>query len=198
MKYKLVASLLVAIAFSGLMQMFAQTITTGDLAGTVSDPSGAVVTNGVVELRNLEEGSVNTAKTSSSGYYHFAYLKPGNYKVTAAASGFETSEKTVNVALGAGVSANFTLTLGAATTTVEVTGAASEIETEDANLTANFSSKQLDLLPNPGDDLARRGDEYRRWRDVRRRQLRSLWIARHFESLYPRRFKRQRPVLQRE
>jgi hypothetical protein len=154
MKYKLVASLLVAIAFSGLMQMFAQTITTGDLAGTVSDPSGAVVTNGVVELRNLEEGSVNTAKTSSSGYYHFAYLKPGNYKVTAAASGFETSEKTVNVALGAGVSANFTLTLGAATTTVEVTGAASEIETEDANLTANFSSKQLDLLPNPGNDLS--------------------------------------------
>ena len=63
-------------------------------------------------------------------------------------------EKRVTVALGASPSLNFQLTLGGATTTVEVTGATAAIETEDANLTANFDAKQVEMLPNPGNDLS--------------------------------------------
>ncbi len=44
--------------------------------------------------------------------------------------------------------------LGSSTTTVEVTTAAAAIETEDANLTANFNTRQVELLPNPGNDLS--------------------------------------------
>jgi hypothetical protein len=154
MRFRTVAAFLAIFALAGALQMGAQTITTGELAGTITDPSGAVVANAAVQLKSLDEGSVNNAKSSADGYYKFAYLKPGNYSVSVSAAGFQSSDKKVVVALGASASLNFQLGLGASTTTVEVTTAAQAIETEDANLTANFSSRQLDLLPNPGNDLS--------------------------------------------
>ena len=156
MRLRLAAILFSLATLAGAFQVQAQTITTGDLAGTITDPSGAVVPNATVVLKSLDEGSTNSSNTNSSGYYHFSYLKPGNYSVTANAPGFQTTEKKVVVALGASPSTNFQLTLGGASTTIEVTGAAAQIETEDANLTANFSSKQLDLLPNPDEYSATR------------------------------------------
>jgi len=154
MHSRLIATMLLSLLFTAASQLNAQTITTGDLAGTITDPSGAVVANATVQLKSLDEGSVNNTKTNSTGYYHFAYLKPGNYSVVANATGFQTTEKRVTVALGESPSVNFQLTLGGASTTVEVTGVASAIETEDANLTANFSARQVELLPNPGNDLS--------------------------------------------
>jgi len=145
---------LFVFVFAATLGLSAQTITTGELAGTITDPSGAVVAAAAVEIKSLDEGSVNNTKTNASGYYQVSYLKPGNYSVTATAPGFQSSQKKVTVALGASPSLNFQLTLGSSATTVEVTGAAPEIETEDANLTANFNAKQVELLPNPGNDLS--------------------------------------------
>jgi hypothetical protein len=147
-------ALFVLFVIAGTFQVSAQTMTTGELAGTITDPSGAVVPDASVELKSLDEGSVVAAKTNSSGYYQFAYVKPGNYKVTANASGFQASQKKVAVALGASASVNFQLNLGSSSTTIEVTGAATALETEDANLTANFDARQVELLPNPGNDLS--------------------------------------------
>lgn len=154
MRFRTMAIFLAIFALAGALQVWAQTITTGELAGTVTDPSGAVVANAPVQLKSLDEGSVTNQKTSSNGYYNFAYLKPGNYSVTVGAPGFQAAQKTIVVALGASASLNFQLALGSSTTTVEVTTAAPSIETEDANLTANFNSRQLALLPNPGNDLS--------------------------------------------
>lgn len=154
MRFRTLAMFLAIFALAGALQMWAQTITTGELAGTVTDPSGAVVANSPVQIKSLDEGSVTNQKTSSNGYYHFAYLKPGNYSVTVTAPGFQASEKKVVVALGASSSLNIQLSLGSSTTTVEVTTGTQAIETEDANLTANFGSKQLEMLPNPGNDLS--------------------------------------------
>ena len=154
MRFKNFAMFLAIFALAATLQIWAQTITTGELAGTVTDPSGAVVANVPVQLKSLDEGSVNNQNTSSNGYYHFAYLKPGNYSITVNAPGFQAAEKKVTVALGAAASANFQLALGSSTTTVEVTTAAAAIETEDANLTTNFNARQVELLPNPGNDLS--------------------------------------------
>ena len=154
MRFRTLAMFLAVFVLAGALQMWAQTITTGELAGTVTDPSGAVVASVPVQLKSLDEGSVTNQKTSSNGYYHFAYLKPGNYGVTVSAPGFQAAEKKVVVALGASSSLNFQLALGSSTTTVEVTTGAQAIETEDANLTANFNSKQIEMLPNAGNDLS--------------------------------------------
>ncbi|MBV9482743.1 MAG: TonB-dependent receptor [Acidobacteria bacterium] len=149
---RLVLTAITIAVFIGTLM--AQTITTGQLSGTVTDPSGAVMPNVPVTLKSLDDGSVTSGKTTSQGYYEFAYLKPGNYSVGVNASGFQAAEKKVAVSLGAVATANFQLALGSSTTTVEVSGTGAAVETEDANLTANFNSKQLDLLPNAGNDLS--------------------------------------------
>jgi len=154
MRFRSIAAFFAVLTLAGVLQMGAQTITTGELAGTITDPSGAVVANANIELRNLDEGSISNAQSSSIGYYQFAYLKPGKYSVKVNAAGFQNAQKTVQVALGASASVNFQLTLGASSTTVEVTTEAAALETEDANLTANYNTRQLDLLPNPGNDLS--------------------------------------------
>jgi carboxypeptidase family protein len=142
------------MVLSAMSISLCQTITTGELAGTVTDPTGAVVADASVQLKSLDVGSVIKTKTNAQGYYQFSLLRPGTYVVDVTASGFESAKKQLGVALGAGATANFQLALGTSSTTVEVTGAAASIETEDANLTANFNAKQLDLLPNPGNDLS--------------------------------------------
>jgi hypothetical protein len=132
----------------------AQTITTGGLSGTVTDPSGAVVANASVQLKSLLDGSVTSGKTNTQGAYNFSYLKPGDYSVTVNASGFQTEVRKVTVALGAGATTNFQLSVGSSTTTVEVTGTSALVETENANINANFNSRALEMLPNPGNDLS--------------------------------------------
>jgi len=137
-----------------LSQLWAQTTTTGELSGAVTDPSGAVVPNADVTLKSLDTGSVANGKSNGDGLYRFAYLQPGNYTVSVSASGFQTTEKRIVVALGASASSNFKLVVASGSTTVEVSGAPPSVETEDANLTANFNSKQMEFLPNPGNDLS--------------------------------------------
>src|ERR1700722_13744402 len=73
---------------------------TGALTGTVTDPSGGVVTGATVTATNIGTGQARTTTTDSSGNYKFSLLNPGSYKVTFSASGFKTADVpsvTVNV-----------------------------------------------------------------------------------------------------
>jgi len=145
------AVLLVAGLFA--VQMMAQTTTSGDLAGTVTDPSNAVVSGASVSVTSVDTGSNYNTKTTSTGSFRAPSLKPGNYKVTIMQSGFRTTVETVTIALGAVTTANIQMQVGQGSETVEVTGAAPLIQTEDANISTSFSQKQVDLLPNGGNDL---------------------------------------------
>ena len=145
------ALLLVAGLFA--MQMMAQTTTSGDLAGTVTDPSNAVVSGAGVSVTSVDTGANYTTKSTSTGSYRAPSLKPGDYKVTVTQSGFRTTVETVTIALGAVTTANIQLQVGQGSETVEVTGAAPLIQTEDANISTAFTQKQVDLLPNGGNDL---------------------------------------------
>ena len=147
-------TLLALFALIGAFQLYAQTITTGELGGTVVDPSGAVVPDATVQLKSLDEGSVSVVKSNAGGYYKFAVLKPGNYTITISATGFKSSQQRVAIALGASVAANFKLELGSSTTTVEVSATVEGVDTENANLNTNFDANQVALLPNPGNDLS--------------------------------------------
>lgn len=139
---------------AAVSRLYGQTSTTGELAGTVTDPSNAVVPNAVVTLKNLGTGAVTNTKTNGDGLYKFAYLSPGSYNVSVSTRGFQTVEKKIVIVLGSSASSNFKLELSGTTTTLEVTGAAASVSTEDANLTANFNSRALEDLPNPGNDLS--------------------------------------------
>ena len=130
-----------------------QTIVTGGISGIVTDPSGAAIAGATVTLNNAFTGVTQTATTGSDGGYGFALLKPGTYAVTVEQSGFSKAIQSVDVLLGRTTTANIKLQLGSATTTVEVTGAAPVLQTEDANITTNFDTQQVQNIPNPGNDI---------------------------------------------
>ena len=135
------------------LQAVAQNATTGAISGTVTDPSGAVVSGAAVSIVSVETGSASNTTTAASGTYGFALLTPGQYKVTVKQSGFRTTEQTVPVAVGQTSTVNLHLTVGQGSEVVEVSGTVPLIQTEDANIQTTFSAKQVDLLPNGGNDL---------------------------------------------
>jgi hypothetical protein len=154
---RLLARLLFALLSLALflsMQLSAQTSTTGDIDGVVTDPTGAVVANAAVTLKNLDNGASQSAKTNADGSYKFALLKPGNYSVGVEAAGFQSATKRFSVALGAAVAANIQLAVSSSQETVEVTSQTASVETENADLNTNFDARQVALLPNPGNDLS--------------------------------------------
>src|SRR5271168_2738319 len=78
----------------------AQSLTTGDIAGTVTDASGAVVPNAKVTLKNNAQGSEENASTNGAGLYRFSLLSPGKYTVTVKVSGFDSISRETVVNLG--------------------------------------------------------------------------------------------------
>ena len=133
-------------------QGFAQSLISGDIAGTVTDPSGAVIPNVPVTLKSLDTGATQTSTTNQTGAYRFSLLKPGHYTVTASQSGFQKSERAIEVSVGQMATADLQLTVGSNTQTIEVLGAAPLINTEPSMNTA-FSQVEVEELPSPGGDM---------------------------------------------
>jgi hypothetical protein len=146
--------LMFVLAVMTVANLCAQTATTGDIAGVVTDPTAAVVSGASVALKNLDTGASTSTTTNSQGSYNFAFLQPGNYSITASGAGFQKIVTKVTVALGSSVTANLQLAISSQSETVEVTDAVTGVQTEDANLETNFSAQQIAVLPNPGNDLS--------------------------------------------
>jgi len=131
----------------------AQTIISGDIAGTVTDPTGAALPNAAVTLTSSESGSVQTVNTDATGGFRFALLRPGIYKLQVSAAGFAPITQTVTAVVGQVVAANVRVSVKGTSEVVEVTGAMPLLQTESANLAATYTPKEIELTPNPGGDL---------------------------------------------
>src|SRR6266436_264126 len=131
----------------------AQSIITGAVRGTITDPSGAVLSNATVTLKNVATDDTQQATTNSNGIYLFPLLRPGNYTVTVEETGFRTTVINVTVTLGQTARADLKLELGSATQSVEVSAGGVEVQTEDGNISSNFDTRQVENLPNPGGDI---------------------------------------------
>jgi len=147
-------ALVFAVAVMSVASLRAQTATTGDIAGVVTDPTAAVVSGVSVTLKNVDTGSSTSTTTNSQGSYNFPLVQPGRYSVSVTAQGFQPITRNVTVALGSSVTANLQLSISSQSQTIEVTGEGTGIQTEDANLETNINAQQLAVLPNPGNDLS--------------------------------------------
>jgi hypothetical protein len=116
---------------------FGQAIS-GNLVGTVSDQTGAVVANAEVTATNVGTSASAVAHSNSTGEYRFDNLPVGTYKITVKAQGFTTFVEQADVELNKTGTRNARLTPGAASETVEVTGAAPMIDTSTAQLQSTF------------------------------------------------------------
>jgi len=134
--------------------LLAQSATTGEISGTVSDPSGAVVPNVPVTLKSVEKGYTQSATTNSQGAYRFSLLAPGNYTISATASGFKTTTVTQPVSVGAVAITNITMELGTTGTTVEVSGEAPLLQADSSEISTTMNTLAVQSLPNPGNDLS--------------------------------------------
>ncbi len=128
------------------LAVYAQSAT---LNGTVTDPSGAVVTGAKVQVQDVSTGTTYTQTTSANGAYTFSNLKPGTYKLTVSAKGFKTSTiPSVQVDVGKIQAANVKLQLGEVTQTVEVTSIGQTLQTADASIGNVLNEASLQSLPS--------------------------------------------------
>lgn len=131
----------------------AQSTTSGDVSGIVTDPSGAAIPGATVTLTNNATGATKTLSTGTDGSYRFALLPPGRYVVGVVATGFTPKKANVMVSVGQVQSANLSLQVGAATQTVTVTAEAAPVQINNANISTGFTASQVALVPNGGGDL---------------------------------------------
>ncbi|GGH08864.1 hypothetical protein GCM10011586_26630 [Silvibacterium dinghuense] len=123
----------------------------GTITGVVQDPSGAVVPKAKVTLTEIDTGLVLDRSSNESGVYVFSPLKIGNYKVSATASGFQTTTRE-NVHLDAQQRLNIVLSLvpGAVTQTVTVTDAAPLLQTQTNEVGQVISAETINNTPLNG------------------------------------------------
>ena len=136
---------------SGIVPVLAQTtISTGSIVGTVTDPSGAVVSGVKVTITNKGTGQVITTTTTSTGNYASGALNPGNYQVRIEGQGFKTTEFASTVQVNTTSSGNVKLELGQSAQVVEVQASELAVNTEQATVQGVLTSEQIENLPING------------------------------------------------
>jgi hypothetical protein len=113
----------------------------GNLVGTISDSSSAVVTNASVEATKIDTGITTTTVSGNTGAYRFENLPAGTYRIAVKTTGFKTAVQQVEVVLNQTGTLNFTLALGSTSETIEVSGVATTIDTTSAQLQTNYDSR---------------------------------------------------------
>ncbi len=142
------ASAVFALVASLTLAAFGQANTTGSIAGTVTDPAGAVVGGANVTVKN-ESGVENTVQTADNGTFNLPGLSAGTYTLTISAQNFkQTVVKDVKVNIGSPSSINIALEVGAVTETVTITGAGGELlQTQSATVGTTITGRQITDLP---------------------------------------------------
>ena len=123
-------------------------VTTGTIFGTVTDPQGAAIANATVTVTDIAKGTTDTATTNGSGNYTVTHLIPDNYSVKIEAPGFQTfQQKGVTVIADASQRVDAQVQVGSASQTVEVTGEAPQLQTENADVGVTYNQRYVENLP---------------------------------------------------
>ena len=128
------------------MPAFAQS-DVGTITGFVRDPSGAVVPNATVTIKNETLKEEHRATTDADGHYTVPQLLPGLYTMTVEVAGFKTFSSTHNnLDPNSTIALNADLVVGSAAETVEVSATAEVLQTESGSVQAEVTGEQIDKL----------------------------------------------------
>src|SRR5712692_6014673 len=152
MRVRMILAFVVLAATSLVAQTFR-----GTVLGTVTDPSGAVVSGAKVAVKNVNTGLERTTETSTDGSYSVPELPIGTYTVTISQSGFQTSvTSAVEVDVATERRVDATLKPGEVATKVEVSGELlPQVETTSAELGGTLTTAMIENLPVNGRDYTK-------------------------------------------
>ncbi len=126
---------------------------TSEVLGTVRDASGAVMSNAAVTLTGQDTGIETKTTTNDDGNYDFFNVKPGRYTVTVEKAGFSKANVTdIGVDVNARQRVDLTMQVGVITEAVQVSGAASVLETDSSEHSQVIGTMQATELPLNGRD----------------------------------------------
>jgi outer membrane receptor protein involved in Fe transport len=121
---------------------------TGQIVGTVVDPSGASIPGAKLTVKAVGTGAERTQTANDAGLFTFPNLQPGVYEVSAEAPGFSTLRQQTTVSVGMKVGLDLKLEVGKAETVVEVTATANvTVNTETQTISQVLSTQQILELP---------------------------------------------------
>lgn len=122
--------------------------TTGSVYGAVSDPTGASIPAATVTVKDVHTGVTQSTTTNGSGEYTFTTVNPGDYVVTATASGFKTQNQTgVAVSSNQNVHVTFALTTGNVSETIDVEAAVTLVDTRESQIAETIEQARFQNLP---------------------------------------------------
>ncbi|MGA7930645.1 MAG: carboxypeptidase-like regulatory domain-containing protein [Candidatus Sulfotelmatobacter sp.] len=152
---KLALAILIFVGLASILPVWGQSTSTGTVAGTVTDSSGAVVASATVTLTDTSTNIARITTTNSAGRYIYVDVTPGIYSVAVSKPGFATTKtEHQEVEVGGSITVNLSLQVGGASVVVEVQGAAIELETMNATIGNTITSAALDALPSIGRDVS--------------------------------------------
>ena len=147
----LLISMVAIFAFAALASAQAPT---GRLQGQVADPTGAVIPDAALTLKN-SSGLVVAAKSGGAGEYEFRNLAPGKYTLSVNATGFVPETQEIEIVAGEVKKADVALRVLAKEQNVEVQSDAARVSTGSDNNASSvvITGKDLDALSDDPDEL---------------------------------------------
>ncbi len=134
---------------------FGQSSSSGTVTGAVRDPSGALIPGAAITLTDIATKAVLKTTTNNQGQYVIPDVPPATYTITATKPGFSTDQIAEQpVLVGSQTTANFTMAVGAESTTVEVVASNADLQTMNASTGTTVDPTLVDSLPAIGRDVA--------------------------------------------
>jgi Carboxypeptidase regulatory-like domain len=144
--YGMIAVMLVAL-ICGAHGAMGQGVT-GEINGTVTDPSGAPVAGATVTARNVLTGVSYPTQTNSDGLYYLSQLPVGKFELKVEGKGFETAVRPAfDLVLNQVASVNVQMVVGAMSQTVEVVGTTPLLQTETTDISTHIDSVVTENIP---------------------------------------------------
>lgn len=128
--------------------------TAGVIAGTVADPTGAVIPGASVKIENARTGYVRETKADANGSFQFTDIPFNNYRLTVTAEGFKAEDQTISVHAAVPMKINVSLSVASTGEVVEVSAGSNEtienIPTSHVDLDQTLVSKLPTTSPGAG------------------------------------------------
>uniref|UniRef100_A0A7V4XS71 TonB-dependent receptor n=1 Tax=Acidobacterium capsulatum TaxID=33075 RepID=A0A7V4XS71_9BACT len=143
------AGLAVAALMSGAVA-FAQSTNSGDITGTVTDTTGAVIPGVTVTVKDVDKQVMHTYMTNGAGVYDTNSIVPDHYLVTFTKDGFQTYVRgPITVTVGT-TQLNAKLNVGSSAQKVVVTTNVPLLDTADGAASDTLEAKTMAKLPQTG------------------------------------------------